>query len=74
MRASWVNVSGVFVSTFFGLLLSSLVHADVLEQSESRARFGEKDFAYFFIEAEDYDDNNPRGAGESWLLSSDPSS
>ena len=54
MRASWVNVAGVFVLTFSGLMLSSPVHADGLEQSESRARFGEKDFAYFFIEAEDY--------------------
>ena len=74
MRTSWVNMSGVVGSAIGVLLLSGLARADVLEQSESRARFGEKDFAYFFIEAEDFDDNNPRGDGEAWLLSSEPES
>lgn len=44
--------------------------AEVLLQSDSVARFGEKDFAYFFIEAEDFHDNAPTGEA-SFLLSSD---
>ena len=57
------------------LLASCLIlpsaSAEVLLQSDSRERFGEKPFSYFFIEAEDFEDNDPRGAGEAWLLSSD---
>ena len=52
------------------IALSSL-SAAVLQQSASRGRFGDKPFAYFFIEAEDFDSNDPRGDGESWLLSSE---
>ena len=33
-----------------------------------------KAFPYFFIEAEDFETNDPRGDGESWLLSSDEDS
>ncbi len=45
-------------------------YADVLFQSDSRERFPEVPFPFFFIEAEDFHDNNPLGAGASWLLSS----
>ena len=65
-----VNVSIAFIAA--SVLLPGLAWADVLLQSDSRARFGQKNFAYFFIEAEDFHDNNPRGDGESWILSSDP--
>jgi hypothetical protein len=58
-----------------GLLVAivalSSVSADVLLQSDSRERFGEKDFAYFFFEAEDFDTNDPRGDGEAWIFSSE---
>ena len=47
----------------------SLLFGEVLEQSASRDQFGEKDFAYFFIEAEDFHDNAVVGE-ESWILSS----
>lgn len=67
-------VSRIVITAAVSFVLSGFAWADVLEQSESRARFGEKDFAYFFIEAEDYHDNNPHGDGEAWLLSSDPAS
>ncbi|MFC1759659.1 hypothetical protein ACFL2H_12975 [Planctomycetota bacterium] len=40
----------------------------------SRTRFGEKDFAYFFIEAEGFHDNDPRGLGEAFILSSEEDS
>ena len=50
--------------------ISGPSYGDVLLQSDSRARFGEKDFAYFFIEAEDFHDNDPAFLGASWLLSS----
>lgn len=46
-----------------------LANSEVLLQSDSRERFGEKDFAYFFIEAEDFHDNAVVGE-ESWILSS----
>ena len=39
-------------------------------ERQPAARFGEKDFAYFFIEAEDFHDNDPAFVGASWLLSS----
>ena len=55
-------------------LVNSWADAAVLLQSDSRARFGDKAFSYFFIEAEDFHDNDPRGEGESWLLSSDEDS
>ena len=62
----------------FGLLLfiatSQSSHADVLFQSESRDRFPAVPFPFFFIEAEDFHDNNPLGAGASWLLSSEEES
>lgn len=61
---------------FFTLLVFvscvSIIHADVLLQSESRERFSDVAFPFFFIEAEDFHDNNPRDDGEAWLLSSDP--
>jgi hypothetical protein len=45
--------------------------ADVLRQSNSRERFGEKDFAYVSIEAEDFHENDRAFVGASWLLTSD---
>ncbi len=56
---------------FLPLVLLSSVSADVLLQSDSRALFGDKPFDYFFIEAEDFHDNDPRGLGAAWILSSE---
>ena len=67
---------GLFVASlcFFCLSLSHTARGDVLLQSDSRATHGEKPFSYFFIEAEDFDSNDPYGFGESWLLSSEEES
>lgn len=62
------------LSAFLTLVLVSHVEAAVVTQAASRERFGEKDFAYFFIEAEDFHDNDPRGLGEAFILSSDEDS
>lgn len=59
------------VSLCFAFSDSAL--ADVVLQSDSRERFGDKDFAYFFIEAEDFHDNDPRLLGAASIVSSDPS-
>lgn len=71
-RMEPMNTSVAFATLTVLVILSGPAPADVLLQSDSRMRFGEKDFAYFFIEAEDYHDDDPRGTGASWLLSSDP--
>ena len=51
--------------------IASTAQAEVLLQSDSVSRFGEKPFSYFFIEAEDFHTNDPHGDGPAWLLSSD---
>ena len=51
-------------------VITAVAAGDVLKQSDSRALHGEKDFAYFFIEAEDFHNNDPAGVGASWILSS----
>lgn len=63
-----------FLTATMVLALFANVNGDVLTQEASRAVFGEKDFAYFFIEAEDFHDNDPRGLGEAFILSSDEDS
>lgn len=66
----------IFTHLFTVLMLTVLngvlngLHADVLTQSASRDQFGAKDFDYFFFEAEDFHDNDPRGSGVAWILSS----
>ena len=67
MRNRTLLTHAAVMTTLLTLAVSS--HGDVLQQSESRAQFGEKDFAYFFIEAEDFHDNAVVGE-ESWILSS----
>lgn len=51
---------------------SSSASGDILFQADSRERFTEVPFPFFYIEAEDFHTNNPRGDGAGWLLSSDP--
>ena len=64
----------VALCLFSALSLVTSANAAVLKQSDSRDKHGQKDFSYFFIEAEDFDSNDPYGFGESWLLSSDEDS
>ena len=63
-----------FITVAVVLALFANANGDVLTQEASRAVFGEKGFAYFFIEAEDFHDNDPRGLGEAFILSSDEDS
>lgn len=64
-------VINAFLVSFVAIAPCPSLYAEVLLQSDSVTKFGEKDFSYFFIEAEDFHDDDPGGAGASWLLSSD---
>jgi len=68
------HVLAFFYSSMAALIVftgADVARGEILKQSDSRERFGAKDFEYFFIEAEDFHDNDPAGAGASFLLSSD---
>ena len=73
-QACFALVLSVSVLLLLSVATPQGLYADVLLQSDSRARFPEVTFPFFFIEAEDFETNDPTGAGASWLLSSEEES